>query len=130
MARLRRAILFECPQHHTPPKPETNSPPHVCFLQTEENRGNTMPVLSKFNGIVIRMLVDRTFGTRLHAFYGNTELVMGLNPVRVIQGDVPAWVQSQALHWARQYETRAKAEGFILLQPTPAKPSHHAHCFR
>ena len=51
-----------------------------------------MPVLSKFNGIVIRMLLDRTFGMRLHAFYGDTELVIGLNPPRVIQGDVPAWV--------------------------------------
>lgn len=77
-----------------------------------------MPVLSKFNGIVIRMLFDRTFGTRLHAFYGNTELVIGLNPVRVIQGDVPAWVQTQALQWARQYEARAQAEGFLLVQPT------------
>ncbi len=85
-----------------------------------------MPVLSKFNGIVIRMLFDRTFGTRLHAFYGNTELVIGLNPVRVIQGDVPAWVQIQALQWAQRYEARAKAEGFLLVQPsTPHKGSRN-----
>lgn len=63
-----------------------------------------MPVLSKFNGIVIWMLLDRTFGMRLHAFYGDTELVIGLNPVRVIQGDVPAWVRDRALEWAAQYE--------------------------
>lgn len=63
-----------------------------------------MPVLAKFRGIVIRMLIDRTFGKRLHAFYGNTELVMGLNPVRVIQGDVPPWVETQALNWARQHQ--------------------------
>lgn len=62
-----------------------------------------MPVLSKFNGIVIRMLLDRTFGMRLHAFYGDTELVIGLNPVRAIQGDVPAWVRDRALEWAAQH---------------------------
>jgi hypothetical protein len=65
-----------------------------------------MPVLSKFDGIVIRLLIDRTFGMRLHAFYGDSELVMGLNPLRVIQGDVPSWVQERALEWATQYSAR------------------------
>jgi len=50
------------------------------------------------------MLIDRTLGMRLHAFYGDTELVIGLNPLRVIQGDVPAWVQNRALAWARQHQ--------------------------
>jgi len=62
-----------------------------------------MPVLSKFDGIVIRMLIDRTFGTRLHAIYGDTELVMGVNPLRIIQGDVPLWVQDRALDWAAHH---------------------------
>lgn len=65
-----------------------------------------MPVLAKFRGIVIRMLIDRTFGKRLHAFYGDSELVVALDPVRVIQGDVPAWVEDQVLQWARQYQRR------------------------
>jgi hypothetical protein len=63
-----------------------------------------MPVLAKSCGIVIRMLIDRTFGTHLHAFYGDSELVMALNPVRAIQGDVPLWVRSWALDWARLHE--------------------------
>ena len=63
-----------------------------------------MPVLAKFRGIVIRLLMHRTFGTRLHAFYGDGELVIGLNPVRVIQGDVPPWVERLAMNWARQHQ--------------------------
>jgi Domain of unknown function (DUF4160) len=58
-----------------------------------------MPVLAKFCGIVVRLLIDRTFGTHVHAFYGDAELVIGLNPVRVIQGDAPLWVRKWALSW-------------------------------
>jgi hypothetical protein len=79
-----------------------------------------MPVLSKFNGIVIRMVIDRTFGTRLHAFYGDTELVMGLNPLRVIQGDVPLWVQDRALDWAAHHEEQySGAMNIDMSLPTP-----------
>lgn len=52
-----------------------------------------MPVLAKFYGIVIRMLFDQTFGTHFHALYGDSELVIGLNPLRVIQGEAPPWVR-------------------------------------
>ena len=48
-----------------------------------------MPVLSKFYGIVIRMLVARSFAARFHAIYGNTELVVAIDPVRIVQGDAP-----------------------------------------
>jgi hypothetical protein len=64
-----------------------------------------MPVLAKSCGIVIRMLIDRTFGTHFHAFYGDSELVIGLNPMRVIQGDVPPWVQEWALEWVNYHQS-------------------------
>jgi len=64
-----------------------------------------MPVLAKFCGIVIRMLIDRTFGTHYHAFYGDSELVIGLNPLRVIQGDAPPWVREWALDWVKQHHS-------------------------
>jgi hypothetical protein len=69
-------------------------------------KGKTdMPVLAKFGGIVIRMLIDRTFGTHFHAFYGDCELVIALNPLRVIQGDSPAWVKEWALEWVKYHES-------------------------
>jgi hypothetical protein len=63
-----------------------------------------MPVLAKFYGIVIRMLIDRTFGTHFHAFYGDAELVIGLNPLRVIQGEAPPWVREWALDWVGHHQ--------------------------
>jgi hypothetical protein len=64
-----------------------------------------MPVLARFYGIVIRMLSSRTFGTHFHAFYGDSELVIGLNPLRVIQGEAPSWVREWALDWVRHYQS-------------------------
>ncbi len=61
-------------------------------------------MLAKFSGIVIRMLSDQTFGTHFHVFYGDCELVIGLNPLRVIQGEAPAWVQDLALQWVGQHQ--------------------------
>ncbi|MCX6930174.1 MAG: DUF4160 domain-containing protein [Verrucomicrobia bacterium] len=64
-----------------------------------------MPVIAKFCGIVIRLLIDRTFGTHVHAFYGDHELVVGLDPPRVIQGDAPPWVQEWVLWWVGHHQT-------------------------
>ncbi len=62
-----------------------------------------MPVLAKFYGIVIRVLFHRTFGIHVHAIYGDAEMVIALNPTRVIQGEVPDWVKVCALSWVRDH---------------------------
>jgi hypothetical protein len=74
-----------------------------------------MPVLAKSCGIVMRILIDRTFGTHYHAFYGDAELVIGLHPMRVIQGDVPPWVQEWALHWVQHHQDEFLSSGRLDL---------------
>jgi hypothetical protein len=68
------------------------------------NRELNMPVLEKFRGIVIRLIYDQTLGARLHAFYEGAELVVSLQPVRVLQGEVPQWVKEWVLGWAREHK--------------------------
>jgi hypothetical protein len=63
-----------------------------------------MPVISKFYGIVIRMLVVRPFVARFHAIYNNTELIVNVSPVRIIQGDAPHRVRDMVLEWAAQHQ--------------------------
>ncbi len=77
-----------------------------------------MPVLAKFQGIVMRMLNHHTFGTHLHAIYGEAELVIGLNPVRIIQGEAPSWVSARALEWVREHESDAR------FRTTPSPRGH------
>jgi hypothetical protein len=82
-----------------------------------------MAVLAKLDGIVIRLLVDRTFGIHLHAFLGEAEMVMGLNPVRVIQGELPVEAKACALQWAHEHEQSVLANAhwgrFRLLPVRP-----------
>ena len=75
---------------------------------------NDMPVIAKFCGIVVRLLIDRTFGTHIHAFYGDFELVIGLRPFRVIQGDVPLWVRDRVVHWVALHQGE-----LLAIRPSP-----------
>ena len=74
------------------------------FGGASEAQKTYMPVIAKFCGIVLRLLTDQTFGTHVHAFYRDFELVIGLNPLRVIQGDAPSWVRGWALEWVGHHQ--------------------------
>ncbi len=63
-----------------------------------------MPVISKFYGIVIRMWFIRPFVAHFHAFYGDCELMVGINPLTIIQGDAPHRVRSMVMEWATEHQ--------------------------
>ncbi|HXT38617.1 MAG TPA: DUF4160 domain-containing protein [Candidatus Angelobacter sp.] len=63
-----------------------------------------MPVISKFYGIVIRMLRAQGLAARFYAIYENTELVVSIWPLRIIQGDAPSRVREMVLEWAAQHQ--------------------------
>lgn len=90
-----------------------------------------MPVLAKFCGIVIRIMVGTTIGTRVHAFHEGSELVIALHPLRVIHSEVPAWVEAQVLHWIQEHRAEVFSpccvshpvlEGFHHEVPPAAAP--------
>jgi hypothetical protein len=65
---------------------------------------DAMPTISKFYGIVIRMMRLRDFGARFHAIYENSELVVNLWPLKIIAGDAPSRVKDMVLEWAAQHQ--------------------------
>ena len=84
-----------------------------------------MPVISKFYGIVIRMLVIRPFVAHFHAIYGNTELIVAVNPVRIIQGDASRRVRDMVIEWAAQHQQElldAWNRLSAAQQPQPIEP--------
>lgn len=81
-----------------------------------------MPVLAKFCGIVIRLLSLRTLGPRIHAFYGDEELVVDLDDLRVVSGHMPDRIGRMVLTWARQHREEILA-GLGRLQVQPAAGS-------
>lgn len=63
-----------------------------------------MPVISKFYGIVIRMFFIQPFAAHFHAIYGDSELIVGINPLKILQGDAPLRVRAMVLEWAQQHQ--------------------------
>jgi hypothetical protein len=63
-----------------------------------------MPVLSKFYGIVIRILFANALTAQFHAIYQDSELVVGISPLRIIQGDAPRAVRQLVLQWAFDHQ--------------------------
>jgi hypothetical protein len=89
------------------------------------NRVEHMPVISKFYGIVIRMLFIPPFAARFHAIYGDSELIVGINPLKILQGDAPRRVRAMVLEWAQQHQAELQeawrrlgsAQGAQPIQP-------------
>lgn len=48
-----------------------------------------MPEISRFFGIVIRMYYDDHGIPHFHASYGDHEAKVGINPIQVIEGEIP-----------------------------------------
>ena len=63
-----------------------------------------MPVISKFYGIVIRMVGGGQLEPRFHAIYGDSELVVSLWPLQVVQGEAPRRVCDMVLEWAMVHQ--------------------------
>lgn len=82
----------------------------------------TMPVLSKFYGIVIRMLCVRELGARFHAIYGQSEVIIQISPLRVVAGDAPQRVQNLVLEWARQHQQELLEAWHRLSIAEPPQP--------
>lgn len=84
-----------------------------------------MPVLSKFYGIVIRMLLAYPMAAHFHANYQNSELVVGISPPRIIQGEAPLRVRAMVLDWAARHEEdllTAWSQCAARQRPLPIRP--------
>jgi Domain of unknown function (DUF4160) len=76
-----------------------------------------MPVVAKFCGIVIRLLCLRLVGMRLHAFYGDSEMVLDLKSLRIIQDAVSEPERRMVMAWARAHQRELMAGHFAASNP-------------
>jgi hypothetical protein len=84
-----------------------------------------MPVISKFYGIVIRMLSSRTLDARFHALYGDHEIIVEIWPLRVVGGNAPARVRELVLEWASRNQLELLQNWHRTtagLTPRPVRP--------
>ncbi len=62
-----------------------------------------MPKISQFFGILIFMYFRDHAPPHFHAKYGGYEGVIGLNPIRLIEGNLPPRVLGLVIEWATLY---------------------------
>jgi hypothetical protein len=97
----------------------------IIVLKRLISEAESMPVLSKFYGIVIRMVFIRTFAAHFHAIYGPSELVVGIAPLRVIQGEAPGRVRDMVFEWAEAHQEElldAWNRCSVAIPPRPIQP--------
>ena len=64
-----------------------------------------MPVISEFYGIMIRMFYNDHAPPHFHAIYGEFELIVGVSPIKILEGKAPHRVKSMVLEWAALPQT-------------------------
>ena len=50
------------------------------------------------------MLFIQPFGARFHAFYNDSELIVSIVPLQIVQGNAPQRVRLMVLEWARLHQ--------------------------
>jgi hypothetical protein len=63
-----------------------------------------MPEICRFFGIVIRMYYDEHEPPHFHAIYSGMEVQIGINPIEVLQGNLPRRALSMVIEWAALHQ--------------------------
>lgn len=63
-----------------------------------------MPTVSMFYGIVIRMFWDDHAPPHFHAEYGEYEIVVEIEMLRVLKGKMPVRARALVLEWATLHQ--------------------------
>jgi hypothetical protein len=63
-----------------------------------------VPVISQFYGILIRMFFNDHQPAHFHAVYAEYELLVGISPIIVLDGQAPNRVRSMVLEWTALHQ--------------------------
>ncbi len=63
-----------------------------------------MPEISRFFGIIIRMYFDEHPPPHFHAIYGNDEAQIGIEPIVILNGNLPRRAMSMVLEWTALHQ--------------------------
>jgi hypothetical protein len=63
-----------------------------------------MPELSRFFGIIIRMYYDDHPPPHFHAIYQEQEMQVGIDPIVILNGQLPRRAVSMVVEWAALHQ--------------------------
>ena len=75
-----------------------------------------MPTISTFFGITIQMFYNDHNPPHFHANYGGFEALVGISPIRIIEGSLPNRVKSLVFEWAALHQVELLADWNLCMQ--------------
>lgn len=75
-----------------------------------------MPTISTFFGITIQMFYNDHNPPHFHANYGDDEALVGISPIRIIEGNLPNRVKSLVFEWAALHQVELLADWNLCMQ--------------
>ena len=81
-----------------------------------------MPRISEFYGIAIYLYYDDHAPPHFHAIYAGSEALMGIDPVRVIEGNLPRRASSLVIEWAGAHQEELMADWVLARDHEPLQP--------
>lgn len=80
-----------------------------------------MPEISRFFGIIIRMYFDDHDPPHFHAIYGDTEALVGIDPIRLLHSDLSSRAASMVIEWAALHQQELMQNWESLREERPAR---------
>ncbi|WP_008308551.1 DUF4160 domain-containing protein [Leptolyngbya sp. PCC 6406] len=63
-----------------------------------------MPEVTRFYGIVIKVFFGDHPPPHFHVIYGEHNALVGIDPLAVIEGDLPSRAEKMVMEWASLYQ--------------------------
>ncbi len=81
-----------------------------------------MPRISAFLGIVITMYFDDHAPPHFHARYSGQEAAIGIDPLTLLAGALPARVVGQVFEWAQTHQAELRDDWALVEAHQPPRP--------
>jgi hypothetical protein len=90
------------------------------MLRAERMGGSAaVPRISEFYGIVISMYHRDHAPPHFHATYGEFEAVVGIDPIRILDGRLPHRARGFVMEWAALHQSELRENWQKAQQRTP-----------
>jgi hypothetical protein len=78
-----------------------------------------MPEISRFYGMVIAMYYNDHAPPHFHVRYAKQKAMIGIDPVELLEGKLPANAKTLILEWATQHQNELMADWELARQQAP-----------
>jgi hypothetical protein len=78
------------------------------MLLSARHRGETMPQVSRFFGIIIYMYFNDHHPAHLHATYGEDEAIYVIDTLQTLRGGLPRRAHGMVVEWASLHRHELK----------------------